>query len=153
MEKESTVAVIYQCDYQSDKVIRNRPKLQRRLQRAIADMAEDGFSNFILPLEKPCPFASVFADAFIAEKALDPTINLTIMVPFEEDLASNSFDYAFQTIFCHKEYTPSEPIKITENLLHLSGGLILYFERNCSKLRFTSSHALQHRWPLININI
>lgn len=162
MTKETSVAVIYHCNRPSEKVIRNRPKLQRRLQRAIEDMVEDGFSNFILPLDERSPFPTSFIDAISAEKSHNPNIRLTIMLPYEiEECFSatpaerlNKYTkYADEIIYNQKEYICGEPTNQTENLFDRSSAVIIYYEKYCSQLNYITHQAHHGRRPLININI
>ncbi|MFR9500450.1 MAG: hypothetical protein SNH18_08420 [Rikenellaceae bacterium] len=162
MTKENSVAVIYHCDRKSEKVIRNRPKLQRRLQRAIEDMVEYGFSNFILPLDERSPFPTSFIDAIIAEKSHSPNIRLTIMLPYEieegfcvtpaERLKAYT-QYADEIIYNQKEYICGEPTNQVENLLDKSSALIIYYEKYCSQLSYITHQAQHDRLPYININL
>ncbi|MFR9543507.1 MAG: hypothetical protein SNH27_15840 [Rikenellaceae bacterium] len=134
MKKETSVAIIYHCSQNSEKVIRNRPKLQRRLQRAIEDMVEDGFYNFILPLDERSPFPTSFIDAINAEKSHNPNIRLTIMLPYEieecfsvtpaERLKAYT-QYADEIIYNQKEYICGEPTNQVENLLEKSAAIII----------------------------
>ncbi len=162
MTKETSVAVIYHCDRLSEKVIRNRPKLQRRLQRAIEDMVEDGFSNFILPLDERSPFPTSFIDAINAEKSHNPNIHLTIMLPYEIEECFSAppaerleayTQNADEVIYNQREYDIETLPNQTENLLDMSAALIIYYEKNCSQLSYITHQAQHGRRHLININI
>ncbi|MFR9496359.1 MAG: hypothetical protein SNG81_08310 [Rikenellaceae bacterium] len=162
MKKENTVAVIYHCSQTSEKVISNRPKLQRRLQRAIEDMVEDGFVNFILPLDERSPFPATAIEAIRAERLLNPRIRLILMLPYEIE---EHFDkspaerlkaytkYADEIIYNQSHYVIGNPTNQPENLLSLTNGLITYYEINCTQLHQITHHAHQNQLPLITINI
>ncbi len=162
MTKETSVAVIYHCDRLSEKVIRNRQKLQRRLQRAIEDMVEDGFSNFILPLDERSPFPTSFIDAIIAEKIHNPNIRLTVMLPYEieecfsvtpaERLKAYT-KYADEIIYNQSHYVSGNPTNQTENLFSFASATIIYFECNCTSLNFLTQKVNAERLPYININL
>ncbi|MFI3293642.1 MAG: hypothetical protein SNI70_09015 [Rikenellaceae bacterium] len=162
MTKENTVAVIYHCDRLSEKVIRNRQKLQRRLQRAIEDMVEDGFINFILPLDERSPLPTSFIDAIIAEKSHNLNIRLTIMLPYEieecfsvtpaERLKAYT-QHADEIIYNQREYDIETLPNQVENLLAKSSALIIYYEKNCSQLSYITHQAQHKRLPFININL
>ncbi|MFI3304615.1 MAG: hypothetical protein SNF68_07870 [Rikenellaceae bacterium] len=162
MTKKNTVAVIYLCDRLSEKVIRNRQKLQRRLQRAIEEMVEDGFSCFILPLDERSPLPSNFIDAITSAKSHNSNIHLTIMLPYEIEEWSNKSpaerlkiytQYADEIIYNQKEYICGELTNQVDNLLEKSSALIIYYEKYCSQLTYITHKAQIGRLPLININI
>ncbi len=162
MKKENSVAVIYHCSQNSEKVICNRPKLQRRLQRAIEDMVEDGFSNFILPLDERSPFPAVAIEAIRAERLLNPTIRLIIMLPYEiEECFSVTpaqrlkayTRYADEVIYNQSHYVSGKPTDQTENLLSLTSAAIIYFERCCNVLNFVLQKVNGERLPYVNINL
>ncbi len=162
MTKENTVAVIYHCDRLSEKVIRNREKLQRRLQQAIEDMVEDGFINFILPLDERSHFPSSFIDAITVEKAHTPNIRLTIMLPYEveECFAQQPAErlhaytkYADEIIYNQREQICGEPTNQVENLLERSSALIIYYEKYYSQLSHITHQAQRRCLPFININL
>ncbi|MFI3265219.1 MAG: hypothetical protein SNG38_08115 [Rikenellaceae bacterium] len=162
MKKENAAAIIYHCSQDSEKVISNRPKLQRRLQRAIEDMVEDGFVNFILPLDEHSPFPATAIEAIRAERLLNPRIRLILMLPYEIE---EHFDkspverlkaytqYADEIIYNQREYDIEALPNQVENLLDRSAALIIYYEKNCSQLSYITHQAQQNRLPLITINI
>ncbi|MFR9634029.1 MAG: hypothetical protein SNI46_04140 [Rikenellaceae bacterium] len=144
MTKETSVAVIYHCAQNSEKAIRNRPKLQRRLQRAIEDMVEDGFSSFILPIGGRSPFPTIFIDAIIAERSHNPNIRLTILRPHEDEPF---------TLTAYTQHADEVIYSPKETLLDRSAALIIYHEKYCSQLNHLTHHAHRNRLPLIHINI
>ncbi|MFR9534970.1 MAG: hypothetical protein SNG49_09050 [Rikenellaceae bacterium] len=162
MKKENTVAIIYSCSQTSEKVIRNRPKLQRRLQRAIEDMVEDGFLNFILPLDEHNPFPTTAIEAIRAERLLNPKIRLILMLPYEieehfdkspAERLNDYTKYADGVIYNQREYDIEALPNQTENLLEKSSALIIYYEKNCSQLSYITHQAQYKRLPFININL
>ncbi|MFI3266198.1 MAG: hypothetical protein R3Y15_03480 [Rikenellaceae bacterium] len=86
MTKENTVAVIFEEGVLSKKSLEQIIKLQNRLQRAIEDMLEDGFVNFILPIIGTYMlFPTGFIDAMLEIKKHNKQIQLIIMLPYEID--------------------------------------------------------------------
>ncbi|MFR9554245.1 MAG: hypothetical protein SNH35_08410, partial [Rikenellaceae bacterium] len=130
--------------------------------RAIEDMVEDGFYNFILPLDERSPFPTSFIDAINAEKSHNPNIRLTIMLPYEIEecfsvpLAERLKAYtqhADEIIYNQREYDIEALPNQTENLLTRSAALIIYYEKQCSQLSYITHQAQHGRRPMININI
>ncbi len=162
MTKENSVAVIYNCDRLSEKVICNREKLQCRLQQAIEDMVEDGFTSFILPLDEHSPFPASFIDAITAEKAHTPNICLTIMLPYEiEEWSAMSLTerlhaytkYADEIIYNQREQICGKPTNQIDNLLERSSALIIYYEKYYTQLSHITHQAQRRCLPFININL
>ncbi len=162
MKKENTVAIIYSCPLSSEKVARNRPKLQRRIARAIEDMVEDGFSNFILPLDERSPLPAVAIEAIRAERLLNPKIRLILMLPYqmEECFSVTPAErlkaytkYADEIIYNQSHYVSGNPTNQTENLLSFASATIIYFESNCSTLNLITQKFNTERLPHININL
>ncbi|MFI3264768.1 MAG: hypothetical protein SNG38_03925 [Rikenellaceae bacterium] len=163
--RSTSVAIIYQCDSLSEKVIRNRKKLQRRLQQAIKDMVEDGYSNFILPVDtadRHNPFPTTFIDAVVAEKGHNSNVYLTIMLPHEVETEfsktsaermQNYTEHADCVIYAQKEHNFETPNSSIEKLHSLSSATIAYFECSCSKLYFVTLHAQYNRQSFVNINL
>ncbi|MFR9545869.1 MAG: hypothetical protein SNJ29_09865 [Rikenellaceae bacterium] len=162
MKKENTAAIIYSCSQDPEKVISNRPKLQRRLQRAIEDMVEDGYINFILPLDERSPFPATAIEAIRAERLLNPRIRLILMLPYEIE---EHFDkspaerlkaytkYSDEIIYNQSHYVCGSPTNQTENLFSFASATILYFERNCNSLSSVIHKINTERLPYININL
>ncbi len=158
----TTVSIIHLCEHLSERVIRNREKLRRRLLRAIEEMVEDGFTNFILPIEKYSPFPTTAIDALLDAKAQHPNICLTIMLPyfFEDGVPATTakhnapfVQYADKIIYYKKEYIRGEPNLLNHNLLSQSSALIIYYDRNSTLLNYITHQAQRQRLPFANINI
>ena len=162
IQPTTTVSIIYLCDKLSERVIRNREKLRRRLLRAIEEMVEDGFTNFILPIENYSPFPTTAIDAILDAKVYHPTICLTITRPYhsEDGLPvttarhnAHLVQYADHIIYNKKEYVCGEPNLLTENIISQSSALIIYYDRNSTQLQRITQQAQHRNIPFVNINI
>ncbi len=162
--KTASVAIIYNCARLSEKIIRNRTKLCRRLQYAIKEMVEDGFTNFILPIEHETPFPTSVIDAINIERANNPNIQLTIMLPYKlekvgsvpsAELQHNYHYtiYADQIIYNEKIRNNQSKTNLIRNLLSIANAVITYYEQDCYTISNVMQHILIRGLRHTNINI
>ncbi len=167
MKNEKTVAIIYNIDPQKN-TQRNTQKLQRRLQQAILNMIEDGFSNFILPLndDPDCQFFNLALNTLLTTRDAHPHTTTTIMLPYKDDGVYvqspeqrlwHHCKHANKIIYNQQEYTLGRPDNKIQNLLRLSHAVILYHETtttlpSLSPFRQITTHALRHNLPISHIN-
>ncbi len=157
IDKSNTVAMFYRCSPKSEHVIRGRAKLQRRIFNALEDMAEDGFTTILLPIESETPFLTPFIDALNELKAYNTDVRLVVVFPYEDaDMLCGIEQYARYTDevrYNQKEYVCGEPTNLIDNLLAASSAAVTFCDKKSPLMRFAYNSIYHLGLPFVNINL
>lgn len=137
INKSKTVSFIYCHTNNSPTLITFTPRLERQLDRSVADMIEDGFDTFIVSIEKS--FGILAATAVLKAKKQNPEIKLLIFsycddsqwlgdTPTECEKLRVIRDNADNLLYSSSVYTHEVPTDLNDFPLYECHGVIFYYE-------------------------
>lgn len=160
--KSKTVSFIYFHTNNSQTFISFRPRLEARLDRAIADMFEDGFDTFIVSVDNN--FGLLAAAAVVKAKEQNPEIKL-IIFPYQDDYTcfngtpeeceelKEIRKRADNMLYLSSAYTNGVPLDLHNFLFNECHGVILYYEKFAIQAMRMLYRAHRTKKIVINLSI